>query len=287
MVEAIKKYASLVKFSHTVFALPFAFIGFFAAARILHFNIEWYKLALMLGCMVFARNAAMGFNRWADRNIDAANSRTKQREIPQGIIKPKYALIFVIINVLLFIITTVFINTLCFALSPIALLIILGYSYTKRFTSLSHFVLGLGLAIAPTGAFLVLTGSFYSFPIWISALVLLWAAGFDIIYALQDEAFDKQKKLKSIPAKLGIKQALNLSILIHIPVAAIIVLIGIKYNLHPIYWIGAIIFISLLLYQHIIVKPKDLSKINIAFGITNGIASILYGSFTIIALLIK
>jgi len=285
-VKRLKQYASLVKFSHTVFALPFALIGFFAAARYLHFNIQWYKLALMILCMIFARNAAMGFNRYVDKNIDAANPRTKDREIPQGIITAKHALLFVIINCLLFIITTAFINNLCFYLSPIALLIILIYSYTKRFTALSHLVLGLSLAIAPTGAYLVLTGSFAPFPLFLSAMVFFWTAGFDIIYSLQDYDFDKKNKLKSIPTELGKRNALIASIVLHIPIPFIIIYLGIYYNLHAVYWIGCVGFTAMLIYQHLIVKPNNLSKIGIAFGITNGIASVIFGIFTIISIIL-
>jgi 4-hydroxybenzoate polyprenyltransferase len=285
-LKGIKNYASLVKLSHTVFALPFALIGFFAAARYLHFDIEWYKLILMLLCMIFARNSAMGFNRYIDKDIDAANPRTKEREIPKGIVKAKYALVFVIINSALFIITTLFINRLCFYLSPVALIIVLGYSYTKRFTALSHLVLGMGLAIAPTGAYLVLTGKFAEFPLLLSALVMLWTAGFDIIYSLQDYEFDKKTGLKSIAALLGKRNALIISSILHIPIPLIIIYLGIWYNLNPIYWIGSFAFIALLIYQHLIVKPEDLSKVGIAFGTTNGIASVLYGIFTVIAIII-
>lgn len=285
-MNLIKNYASLVKFSHTVFALPFAFIGFFAAARFLHFDIHWYKLILMILCMIFARNAAMGFNRYADKDIDASNPRTKEREIPKGVINAKYALFFVLLNCALFIITTIFINSICFYLSPIALFIILGYSYTKRFTALSHLVLGMALAIAPTGAYLVLTGSFASLPLWLSAMVLLWTAGFDIIYSLQDFEFDRRNKLKSIPAIIGKRNAIIASIVLHIPIPVIIIYIGISYGLHPVYWIGAISFTALLVYQHLIVKPDDLSKVGIAFGTTNGIASVLYGIFTVLSILL-
>ncbi|HUH33779.1 MAG TPA: UbiA-like polyprenyltransferase, partial [Daejeonella sp.] len=199
----MKKYLSLVLFAHTVFALPFAFIGFFLAVTTTGHEFTWVKLLLMILCMVFARNAAMSFNRYLDREIDAQNPRTVIRDIPAGRVSSNEALIFTIINSLLFIGATFFINPLCLALSPVALAVVLGYSYTKRFTPLCHLVLGSGLALAPIGAYLVVTGEFALLPIFFSLAVLCWVSGFDIIYALQDEEFDRENGLKSIPAWLG------------------------------------------------------------------------------------
>ena len=284
----IKKYLSLVKFSHTIFAMPFALIGFFLAVKITDFSFleGGYKIFIpVILDMIFARNAAMGFNRFLDRKIDAKNERTAIREIPSGKIKSKYALAFVVVNSLLFMITTYFINNLVFYLSPVALLVVLGYSYTKRFTWLCHFVLGLGLALAPIGAFLSVTGEFAVLPLLFSFAVLFWTAGFDIIYALQDEEFDKQENLKSIPVLLGRKRAIILSIILHIISANFIVWAGF-YAVGMFefwYWIGAGVFITLLLYQHLIIKPSDLSNINLAFFTTNGIASVIFGIFTLIS----
>nr|MBC7613163.1 UbiA family prenyltransferase [Pseudopedobacter sp.] len=204
----MKKYLSLVTFSHTIFAMPFAFIGFFLAINTTSASFSWLKLGLMILCMVFARNAAMAFNRYLDRDIDAKNPRTKQRDIPAGRITAKNALLFTIINCFLFIGATWFINLLCFFLSPIALIVVLGYSITKRFTALCHLVLGLGLSLAPIGAYLVVTGEFALLPILFSLAVLCWVSGFDIIYALQDEDFDRVENLHSIPSYLGKKNAL-------------------------------------------------------------------------------
>src|SRR5690554_182204 len=197
----MNKYFSLVLFAHSVFALPFAVIGFFLAIHTTEHPFVWYQLVLMLVCMVAARNAAMAFNRYLDRDIDAQNPRTATRDIPAGKISASNALGFTIINCLLFIVATYFINTLCFYLSPIALFVVLFYSYTKRFTPLCHIVLGIGLALAPIGAFLVVTGSFdHSLvPILFSIVVLTWVSGFDIIYSLQDVDFDSGHKLHSIP----------------------------------------------------------------------------------------
>ena len=282
----MRKYLSLIKFSHTIFAMPFALIGFFLATKSNEF--EWMTLLYVVLCMIFARSAAMAFNRYIDRNIDAANQRTAQvREIPNGSIKANSALIFVIINCLLFISTTYLINSLCLALSPIALLVILGYSYTKRFTALCHLVLGLGLALAPIGAYLAVTGVFDIVPLLFSAAVLFWVSGFDIIYSLQDQEFDKEQKLHSIPVLIGTKNALNLSNLLHFLTFSALSIAGSLGDFSLYYWIGFWIFTALLVYQHILVKHNDLSKINLAFFTTNGIASVIFGVFVIADLLIK
>ncbi len=283
----MKNYLSLIKFSHTIFALPFAVIGFFLAIHTQQFDFSLNKFFLMLLCMVFARSAAMAFNRYIDRDFDDKNPRTKIREIPSGIIKPKSALLFVIVNCLFFIASTYFINTLCFYLSPIALIIILGYSYTKRFTALCHFVLGLGLALAPIGAYLTVTSEFAMLPIWFSLTVLTWVSGFDIIYAMQDVDFDKSISLNSIPTFLGKKNALILSTILHIFSAAFIIIPAFYMNVGLAYWIGVSLFCGLLVYQHLIVKPNDLSKVNLAFMTTNGFASISFSIFFLIDLYLK
>lgn len=283
----MKNYLSLIKFSHTIFALPFALVGFFLAHYIEGKSLNLTILLSILLCMIFARSAAMAFNRYLDRDIDALNPRTVVREIPAGVITAQSALTFVIINSLAFILTTWFINPLCFALSPIALLVVLGYSYTKRFTFLCHFILGLGLSLAPIGAYLAVTGHFDSLPLLYSLVVLLWVAGFDIIYALQDEDFDKSLNLNSIPVRLGKGGALQLSNMLHLLCALVILFAVWRVNTEGVgfgilHWIGTAIFIGLLGYQHTLVKPNDLSKVNMAFFTTNGIASVIYGSFFIL-----
>ena len=238
--------------------------------------------------MVFARSAAMAFNRYIDRGIDTANPRTaKVREIPNGSIKANSALLFVIINSLLFIATTYFINPLCLALSPIALLVVLGYSYTKRFTALCHLMLGLGLALAPIGAYLAVSGEFNIIPLLFSAAVLFWVSGFDIIYSLQDQEFDKKQKLHSIPVLIGKKNALNLSNLLHFLTFSALSIAGSLGGFSLYYWIGFWSFSALLVYQHTLVKHNDLSKVNLAFFTTNGIASLIFGAFVIADLLLK
>ena len=272
----MKKYLSLVTFTHTIFAMPFAFIGFFLAVTTTDHRFEWQKLVMMVFCMVFARNAAMAFNRYLDRDIDAKNPRTKQRDIPAGRISATSALIFTITNCLLFIGVTWFINPLCFFLSPIALLVVLGYSATKRFTALCHLVLGLGLSLAPIGAYLVVTGQFALTPLFFSLAVLCWVSGFDIIYAMQDEDFDRTENLHSIPAYLGKVNALRLSTVLHIVSAAFVIMP--VFYIHPgvLYYIGIAFFCSMLIYQHLLVKPTDLSRVNFAFMTTNGIASVVF-----------
>ena len=282
----MKKYLSLIRFSHTIFAMPFAFIGFFLATTTHEF--EWATLIYVILCMVFARSAAMAFNRYIDRDIDTKNERTaKVREIPNGTITPKNALFFVIMNSFLFVATTFFINTLCLALSPIALLVVLGYSYTKRFTALCHLVLGLGLALAPIGAFLAVSGEFNIIPLFFSAAVLFWVSGFDIIYSLQDEEFDKTHELHSIPVLLGKKNALMLSNILHLLTFSALSIAGSLGEFSLYYWIGFWIFSALLVYQHTLVKHNDLSKVNLAFFTTNGIASLIFGAFVITDLLLK
>jgi 4-hydroxybenzoate polyprenyltransferase len=274
-------YLSLVKFSHTIFALPFAFIGFFIAVSENGFYVNYMLLLLVLLSMIFARTSAMAFNRYIDRDIDAKNPRTEKREIPQNVITPTKALFFTIINIIAFIATTYFINDICFFLSPVALFVVLFYSYTKRFTSMSHFILGLGLSLAPVGAYLAVKGSFALLPVLVSLLVLLWVGGFDIIYSLQDEKFDRQNKLHSIPARLGAKNALALSWIVHLLCFILTLAIGLLGGYQLFYWIGAFIFNILLCYQHFIVKHDDLSRLNIAFGTLNGLASVIYALFTI------
>jgi len=277
----ISNYLSLVKFSHTIFSLPFAFIGFFLAVSDEQYSFSLKLFLLVVLCMFFARNAAMGFNRYIDKGIDKKNPRTLLREIPSKIINPSSAFLFAIINSIIFIVATFFINKLCFYLSPIALLIILGYSFTKRFTLLCHLILGLGLSLAPIGAYLAVTGKFDVLPILYSFAVLFWVSGFDIIYALLDEKFDVTQNLKSIPAYIGKKNAIIISIIFHLITTFFILFAGFYHNFAYLYWIGAIIFIGLLIYQHLLVKSNDLSKINIAFFTTNGFASIFFSIFVI------
>ncbi|SFC11083.1 4-hydroxybenzoate polyprenyltransferase [Parapedobacter composti] len=275
----MRKYFSLVLFAHSIFALPFAIIGFFLAVNTTGHGFDGLKLLLMLACMVFARNAAMAFNRYLDRDIDAANPRTAMRDIPAGRISARQALLFTILNGILFIAATWFINRICFYLSPVALAVVLGYSYTKRFTPLCHLILGLGLGLAPLGAYLVVTGTFHIVPVLYALAVLTWVAGFDIIYALQDEEFDRAHGLNSIPAWLGKRRALRVSEGLHVLSALLVIAPMFFVPLGVFYIIGVIFYSLLLIYQHRIVSPSDLSRVNRAFMTTNGIASVVFACF--------
>ena len=283
-MNKILLYSRLVKFEHTIFAMPFALIGFFLAVMVTDQVHFWKLLAEIVLSMVFARNAAMGFNRYLDRRFDAANPRTAQREIPSGLVTASKALAFVIINALLFGLVTWLINPLCFALSPVALFVILGYSFTKRITPLCHFVLSLGLSLAPIGAWLAVTGSFAIAPLLFSGVVFFWVSGFDIIYACQDVEFDKQYRLQSIPVQFGIRKALNISIGLHVLTFIFVILAGIAIEANWIFWLGTALFGGLMAYQHLIVKADDLSRVNLAFGTTNGIAGVVFAAFVILSL---
>lgn len=302
-MTTVKNYLSLIKFSHTIFAMPFALIGFVLGLAFIpvslvpgwhtavltpigsnHWNSGWslaYLFLLVVLCMIFARSAAMAFNRYLDRHFDAKNPRTAIREIPAGILKANSVLWFTVICSVLFIACTYFINPLCFYLSPIALFVVLFYSYTKRFTPLCHFVLGLGLSLAPIGAFLAVTGAFHFLPVLFSLAVIFWVSGFDIIYALQDEEFDKKHQLHSIPAWLGKKNALLVSRILHALSVMSVVAAGFVVPFNWLYWVGVAIFTGMIIYQHSIVKPDDLRRVNIAFMTANGIASVLFAAFVI------
>jgi len=291
-MSQVKNYLSLVKFSHTIFAMPFALIGFVLGLRY-HFIHQttvdqvWLKFILVLVCMVTARSTAMAFNRYLDRHFDKLNPRTAIREIPAGIIKAEKALVFIGINMAVFITATYFINSICFYLSPVALFVILFYSYTKRFTYLCHLVLGIGLSLAPIGAYLAVTGSFDVLPLLFSFAVIFWVSGFDIIYALQDIDFDQSQSLYSIPSQWGLKQSLSISRVLHVLSASLVIAAYFVGGFHYLYLLGLLIFIGMLVYQQSIVKPYDLSKVNLAFMTANGIASIVFSVFVIGAMLIQ
>jgi len=314
-MSTVKNYLSLIRFSHTIFAMPFAMIGFALGVYPIIDRMHWEKttkfkgwhtfiipndmmdlsqapvtgrqiaerLGLVILCMIFARSAAMAFNRWLDVKWDAMNPRTAIREIPKGVISKNSALRFVIASSLAFVICTWFINPLCFALSFVALTVVLGYSYTKRFTPLCHLVLGLGLSLAPIGAYLAVTGHFALLPILFSLAVIFWVSGFDIIYALQDEEFDKSHQLYSMPSWLGKANALHVSEFLHILSVICVVSAGIYAHggFGWLYWAGVAVFMGMLIYQHAIVRPNDLSRVNLAFMTANGIASVVFAVFVI------
>ena len=286
MTEKISKYFRLVKFSHTIFAMPFALMAFVYALWSTEAEFSWWLLLQVVLCMVFARNVAMGFNRWADRKFDAENPRTANREIPSGAISPRNALIFVIVNAVLFIATASTINLLTAILSPVALAVVMFYSYCKRFTSLAHLVLGLSLGIAPAGAYIAVTGTLTFAPCLLSLLVLTWCGGFDIIYALQDAEFDRERGLHSIPSTFSVATSLYISIALHCISVAALLAFAMYLPQSWLLWCGVAIFSAILVAEHILVTPKKQRSIGIAFGTLNGLASLTLAAFVIANILI-
>ena len=294
-MKSIKKYLSLIKFSHTIFAMPFAMIGFFLAIKyadknisplhsVVQSNIFLTKLLEVVLCMIFARSAAMAFNRYLDKSFDAKNPRTAIREIPAGLIKANHVLVFTLVCCGLFIGCCWFINQLCFYLSFVAIAVILFYSYTKRFTALCHLVLGAGLSLAPIGAYLAVQGEFDALPLLFSFIVLFWVSGFDIIYALQDEAFDKVHLLHSIPAYVGKEKALIISRLLHAISILLVLFAGAYGHFGILYWVASAFFTGMIFYQHSLVRPDDLSKVDGSFMTANGMASLFFSILVILDL---
>lgn len=273
-MSKIGDYLSLVKFSHTIFAMPFALLSFtYAWMTAEHSSVLWVMLLQVVACMVFARNVAMGFNRWADRKIDAENPRTAMREIPAGKISSRGAVVFIVINALLFVATTITINPLCAWLSPVALLVVMFYSYCKRFTALAHIVLGISLGIAPVGAYMAVTGTSV-LECWLLAVVVMtWCAGFDIIYALQDAEFDRKRGLHSIPSHFSARTSLVISALLHVISVAVLMLFATSQPQSWLLYLGCALFAAILGLEHYLVTPTKQRNIGIAFGTLNAMAS--------------
>lgn len=286
-MSKIGDYLSLVKFSHTIFAMPFALLSFtYAWMTAEHSSVLWVMLLQVVACMVFARNVAMGFNRWADRKIDAENPRTAMREIPAGKISSRGAVVFIIINALLFVATTITINPLCAWLSPVALLVVMFYSYCKRFTALAHIVLGISLGIAPVGAYMAVTGTSV-LECWLLAIVVMtWCAGFDIIYALQDAEFDRKRGLHSIPSHFSARTSLVISALLHVVSVAVLMLFATSQPQSWLLYLGCALFAAILGLEHYLVTPTKQRNIGIAFGTLNAMASMTLAVCLIANLLI-
>lgn len=274
-MSKILDYLRLVKFSHTIFAMPFALLAFtYAWVTSEPSHPLWLLLLQVVGCMVFARNVAMGFNRWADRDIDAENPRTAMREIPAGKVSPRGALLFIVINAILFVVVATTINPLCGWLSPVALAIVMFYSYCKRFTALAHIVLGVSLGIAPVGATMAVMGE-APLECWILALVVMsWCAGFDIIYALQDADFDRQRGLHSIPSHFSATTSLIISGLLHMLSIALLLWYASYQPQSWLLYLGCAIFTAIVASEHYIVTPTRQRNIGIAFGTFNALASL-------------
>ena len=273
-MSKIGDYLRLVKFSHTIFAMPFALLSFtYAWLTAPHDAALWVVLLQVVACMVFARNVAMGFNRWADRKIDAENPRTANREIPASVISSRGAVIFIIINALLFIATTITINPLCAWLSPVALFVVMFYSYCKRFTALAHIVLGISLGIAPVGAYIAVTGTVVAECWLLAAVVTTWCAGFDIIYALQDAEFDRKRGLHSIPSHFSATTSLVISALLHLASVGLLVWFALSQPHTWLLYVGCALFAAILALEHYLVTPTKQRNIGIAFGTLNAMAS--------------
>jgi len=273
----------MVKLSHTVFALPFAFSGAVLAAG--RSGIDRWQLLWIAVAMFSARNAAMAFNRLADRDLDARNPRTSGRELPRGVIGPRAVGLAVLALSALFVLAAFQLSTLCGALSPVALLVILGYSYAKRVTWASHLVLGLGLALAPVGAWLAVAGELTAAAWLLGAAVLAWVAGFDILYALQDREFDLGAGLHSIPARFGVRGALLAARALHALALILLAAVGPAARLHPVYWAGWLAVAAILILEHRLVRPGDLSRLDVAFFNMNGVISVVYLATTLAAVL--
>ena len=274
MLTKIQAFGSMIKFSHTIFALPFALSGAVLALNVNTF--DYNKIIWIMLAMIGARTAAMGFNRIIDSKIDAANPRTKDREIPAGKISVMEASIYVILSSALLVFSAFMLNDLCFYLSPVALIVVLGYSVTKRFTALCHIVLGIGLSLAPIGAWLAITNEFALLPILIGSAVLFWVSGFDIVYACQDYEYDKSVGLHSIPVMLGPKKTLILAKIFHVIALGLFSSAYFVWDFSIVYPIGLFLIASLMTYEHRLVKPNDFKNIDMAFFGMNGTISMIF-----------
>ncbi len=263
----------MIKFEHTLFALPFALVGMVLAAQ------GWPEartVGWIVAAMVGARSAAMGWNRLVDRDVDAANPRTRQRALPAGLVTPRFVALFVAASLALLVLAAWRLNPLCLALSPLAILVLLGYSHAKRFTWLAHPLLGLALGGAPLGAWIAVRGDVAAPPLLLAGVVVCWVAGFDVLYALQDEEFDRRAGLFSIPARFGTVASLWISGALHLGALAGLAALPFVYppGLGAIYWVGVGGCAALLAYQHAIVRPSDLSRLDAAFFTANGLLAL-------------
>ena len=284
LARSARTTLEMIKFSHTLFALPFALLSAVLAARGIP---EWPTLGKILLAMVGARSAAMAHNRLADREIDAANPRTARRALPTGALSVGFVRAFLVVSVVLFLAASASLNRLTLLLSPVALALLFVYSYTKRFTWASHFVLGLCLAIAPVGAWIAVRGAFALAPVLLGLSVLLWTAGFDVIYALQDEEHDRRTGLQSIPARWGAAGALGISAALHVLMLPLLVIVWKLSGGGSLFAAGIVVTAAALVYQHSIVRPGDLSRVGAAFFTANGFVSVALAAFGIADVLLS
>jgi len=271
----------MIKFEHSVFALPFALTGALLAFRESHFDLRGfgYKLLWIVVAMVGARSAAMAFNRILDARIDARNPRTRMRHIPAGILSARFAWGFTAMSVLVFLLAARALNPLCLKLAPLAIAVLFFYSFTKRFTTFSHLILGFSLGIAPAAAWIAVRGSLDPRILWLTAAVTFWTAGFDIIYSCQDYEFDSRTGLFSLPRRFGMAGALWIARIFHVVMIACLVLLSVSFGLGLLSWLGIAAIVALLLYEHSLVKANDLSRVNAAFFTVNGYVSVLFFVF--------
>jgi 4-hydroxybenzoate polyprenyltransferase len=287
MISKLRVFLEMIKFEHTLFALPFAFVGAILGAVTMEKRLpEWSECGWILLAMVGARTAAMGLNRVIDKAIDGRNPRTAMRAIPAGLLKSKDVLLFIVISLILLFWAAAQLNSLSLKLLPLAVFLLVFYSYTKRFTWACHIVLGLTIGLAPLGGWVAVTGSVTWTAIILYITVALWTAGFDVIYACQDVDFDRKEGLHSIPARFGISRALGIARMLHALTAAGFALLLILTDLSWWYFAGMVVAAVLLLYEHRMVKPNDLSKLNAAFFTMNGVLSAVIFVFTFIDLVV-
>ncbi|MEW6753123.1 MAG: UbiA-like polyprenyltransferase [Candidatus Latescibacterota bacterium] len=285
LITAVRTYGRMVKVAHSAFALPFALCG--AALAAAHHGVTLAQLGWIVVAMVGARSAAMGFNRLVDRRIDAANPRTRSRELPQGLVSVRAVGLLITASAGALVLAAWRLNPLCLYLSPLALAVLLAYSYTKRFTWASHLVLGGCLGAAPVGAWIAVTGAFAWIPVVLGLAVLAWVAGFDVIYACQDVDFDRGAGLHSLPVRLGVRRALQVSRLLHLVAVILLAVLGWRAGLGPAYGAGVAVVGLLLLYEHRLVRADDLGRLDTAFFTMNGIISVVYFAFTLADLLAR
>ncbi|MBN1971072.1 MAG: UbiA family prenyltransferase [Candidatus Delongbacteria bacterium] len=274
ILDYIYKYGKMIKFSHTIFAMPFALASVLIVSR--EYDFTFMKLLWIITAMIGARSAAMGFNRLIDKNIDAKNERTKDRELPTGEISVLNTIIFITIFSALFIFSAWMLNDLCYYLSYPTLLLVFFYSFSKRFTTYSHYILGLAIGIAPAGGWFAISGEFSLMPIFLTLTLLTYIAGFDILYSCQDEEFDRENLLHSIPEKYGRTKALKISRYTHMVTFLLLILSGLVYDLSTGYYYGVLIMGSLLFLEHYLVKNDDLSKLKFSFLYVNSAVSIMF-----------
>ena len=284
LLRSIGVTLEMIKWEHSIFALPFALTGAMLAA---HGWPSAAKLLWIVVCMIAARSAAMAFNRWADADLDAANPRTRARAIPAGHLTRRFAAGFTIATSALFLIAAAQLNRLTLLLAPIALVVLFLYSYTKRFTRWSHLFLGLALGIAPSAAWIAIRGSLDPRILVLTAAVLFWVAGFDVLYACQDEAHDRASGLFSLPAAIGTAPAFLIARTMHLLMLALLVWLVFLFHLGPIAAVGIAAVAALLLWEHLLVSPRDLSRLNAAFFTMNGVISVIFFAFVAADLLFR